>query len=81
MLEQLKLSIRLRAARALGMLFNNEVKFESRNSCRWLGNSFERGNQCAAQAHGRSRRKADPLAYHEDVLGLRHSRIRGLPRL
>ena len=45
------------------------------------GTRHQRGDRDAAEAAGRDRRDADALAHHEDLLGARAERLRGLLRL
>ena len=45
------------------------------------GLAAQRGDDAQAQADGRDRRQADPLAHHEDLRRARRRRVRRLPRL
>ena len=46
-----------------------------------LGTRISRGDRAPAEADGRDRRPADPLAHHEDLRRARLQRLRRLPRL
>src|ERR1700722_19344330 len=61
--------------------FAYKARHEDGHSRRRPRDATFRGDRGPPQAHGRDRRPADPLAYHEDLFSLRDLRFRDLPRL
>ncbi len=79
-------SIRVAAADTLPPSFavrhlGKRARREGRHPRRRTRHAPVGGDRLPAQAHGRDRRAADPVAHHEDLQPLRVQRLRRLPRL